>query len=659
MPQRHVLLAYSPEDREKAKRLYDDLVKAGIRVTAGENGLDWLKSISRPITVQDVVCVVYCLSRRKAPPRWHEMLNEIKLGHLEFTPSITIIPVQINMDDIPLLLSKDRGIKWLKPIVMHRSWNRSLRRLLGKIETLPLCFQSDERDLNALLGNLPEFSRNKSYDHTLRLMAQCAPGPIPFDFLARLLGTYEEKLERQLKQLCARTLCLQVDGEDKAFELSARVREILRDRETDTKIVNRFLDLVQSVYTDKKDETHYSKKDRWLPQAREAVQRLDEMGDSRLTKWADATFWRYCDSRGHGKFYLDVTNQIIRRFPGDRYVHAECYFGQASILRDWGKLEEAMMLFKKQQELQEELGNHAALAASYGHQALILKAQGKLEEAMALHQKEQALQEELGNRAGLSASYGNQALILRAWGKLDKAMALHKKAQALIEKSGDRAALAISYNNQAEILRDLGKLDEAMKLHKQVKAISLDTGIKEHLAESYINQALILSDWGRHDEAMVQHQKGHAIFGESGLPLKLAESTWNRGEILGKQGKREEMLAHYQSAIDQKKKYDYATDEWDRKLAEALKADTPPEPLSPEDLLDLLYLLVLDRRANPELLIALQPDQLKDIVANQSPQALLQDLKTRHRDRPDPLWRQWTLARNETAFHQLAGVLQA
>jgi hypothetical protein len=51
----------------------------------------------------------------------------------------------------------------------------------------------------------------------------------------------------------------------------------------------------------------------------------------------------------------------------------------------------------------ENLGDRAGLQASYGNQALILKDWGRLEDAMALRKKEEAIGLELSDRAGLGA----------------------------------------------------------------------------------------------------------------------------------------------------------------------------------------------------------------------------------------------------------------
>ena len=82
---------------------------------------------------------------------------------------------------------------------------------------------------------------------------------------------------------------------------------------------------------------------------------------------------------------------------------------------------------------------------SYGNQALILADWGRLEEALELHKKQEAICLELGNKDGLGASYGNQALILKAWGRLEEAMTLHKKKEAICLELGNKSSLGYCY----------------------------------------------------------------------------------------------------------------------------------------------------------------------------------------------------------------------
>jgi hypothetical protein len=67
------------------------------------------------------------------------------------------------------------------------------------------------------------------------------------------------------------------------------------------------------------------------------------------------------------------------------------------------------------------------LQASLGNQAPLLRDWGRLDEALALLKEQERLCQELGDKQGLSNALGMQAVILRDWGRLDEALALLKE----------------------------------------------------------------------------------------------------------------------------------------------------------------------------------------------------------------------------------------
>jgi tetratricopeptide (TPR) repeat protein len=146
------------------------------------------------------------------------------------------------------------------------------------------------------------------------------------------------------------------------------------------------------------------------------------------------------------------------------------------ILRDWGRLEEALALHKKKEAICLELGNKNSLQISYGNQAGILQAWGRLEDAMALHKKQEAICLELGNKNSLQASYGNQALILKDWGRLEEALALHKKQEAICLELGKKVDLGYCYwqwglpaRQQGDKQAERQKLEQALAIFSELK----------------------------------------------------------------------------------------------------------------------------------------------------------------------------------------------
>ena len=245
------------------------------------------------------------------------------------------------------------------------------------------------------------------------------------------------------------------------------------------------------------------------------------------------------------------------------------YGAQALILREWGRLQEAIAFHKREESIAHELGHKAGLAASYGNQALILQIWGRLDEAMSLHKQEEQIKEELGDRAGLANSYGNQALILKAWNRLDEALALHKQAERIQKELGDRAGLAISYGNQALILKAWDRQDEALSLHKQEEQIYKEVGNRAGLAASYGNQAVILHAWDRLDEALSLHKQEEQICKEVGSRSGLINCHWNMGVLYRNKEQHDAALKYLRSAIELEKQLSHPDLEQDQRYLAA------------------------------------------------------------------------------------------
>jgi len=212
------------------------------------------------------------------------------------------------------------------------------------------------------------------------------------------------------------------------------------------------------------------------------------------------------------------------------------------VARRIGELEEALRIAKQEESF---FGGHSDLEAldvlqrSYGHQAVILQAWGRLQEALALHKKKEEICLEINNKDGLQRSYGNQALILQDWGRLEEAMALHKKEELTCLELGDKDGLQASYGNQALILYAWGRQQEALALHKKKEAICLELSNKDGLQRSYGNQAVILQEWGQLEEALALHKKEEAICLELGNKDGLGHCYWNWGLLARQQGDKQ------------------------------------------------------------------------------------------------------------------------
>jgi tetratricopeptide (TPR) repeat protein len=323
----------------------------------------------------------------------------------------------------------------------------------------------------------------------LAAMSACAPQGFALSLAASLAGLEEEAALEPLHQLSSRSLVEEIDRDNRRYRLHSLVREAAYD----SKFAKLHAEAVDRRFENW--ETAWRQCEQDMPDFRLALAWAMSDPDmpasfaKRLAYTGYLLNWRI----GHPAEAFEISQRMAKAAEqrGDKYSLQAWLANQALVLKDWGRLEEALALHKKQEALCLELGNKDGLQRSYGNQALVLQAWGRLEEALALHKKKEALCLELGNKNSLQISYGNQALILRAWERLEEALALLKKKEALCLEIGNKDGLQISYGNQALILRAWGRLEDALALHKKEEALCLELGNRSGLAYSYWNQGLL------------------------------------------------------------------------------------------------------------------------------------------------------------------------
>ncbi len=492
-------------------------------------------------------------------------------GDYETGEEETYLSVSENLGFLPIALRQAISLMLFGP---HYTASRLLEKLraedrLGLLRKGTAVEESDCRTLETVF-DLSSTILTPELIETLEYLAICGVGPVPLDFLGRLSG--KEEMEERLERLFTFSWCERRERDGKRYyELHQLVRELVRGR-FGSRFGEAFIGLVHEIFRDK--SVHFSEKEELYVQLEEAFLLAKEAKDKRLIKWMYShDLYYFCTYRGFANFYVRLTRVVEELFPDDKWALRTSYAHRALIFSNWGKLDEAMDFHKKEEEIEEELGDRAGLAGSYGNQAGILQGRGKLDEAMTLHKKEEKIYNELGDRAHLATSYGNQALILNAWGKLDEAMTLHKKQEEVCNELGDRAGLAISYDNQAVILRKWGKLKEAMTLHKKEEKIFEQLGMRTNLAECYGNQAVILRDWNKLEEAMDLHKTEESMCRELKSREQLARSLWNQGLIHNKKNDFLKQIQLWQQSIQINKEIGIPTKEYEEKLAK-LKEET-------------------------------------------------------------------------------------
>jgi tetratricopeptide (TPR) repeat protein len=196
------------------------------------------------------------------------------------------------------------------------------------------------------------------------------------------------------------------------------------------------------------------------------------------------------------------------------------YGNQALVLKDLGRLEDAMVLHKKEESLCKELGDERSLQICYGNQALILRRMDKREEAMKFLKRQEDICLRLNDKYGLHLSYGNQALILTDWGRLEEALNLLKMMEPMCSELGNNGTLATNYGDQAEILVKLGRIKEAVHLLQQQETLSLELGARSTLGYCYWYWGRAYRAQGDHVAEKQKLQNALNIFIELEMPME-------------------------------------------------------------------------------------------------------------------------------------------
>ena len=379
------------------------------------------------------------------------------------------------------------------------------------------------KDVNALFGTSIA-SQPEREQKLLAAAAVCVQEGFWLPLAAEIAELSEDDAEDAADQLVHSSLLRVTDRERRRFQLQGLLRDEVRTRQGGDGIVKlqeRHAAALEKLFKD------------WESGWQECRECLEEIIPAATFLWQRGESdraWQLTHrgySLGHRVGELDAALRIMKQEESfwagrdDREARdglQYSYGNQALILYAWGRLEEAMVLLKKQEAICLELGDKYGLQACYGIQANILQAWERLEEAMALVKKQEAISQELGNKEGLQRSYANQALILKSWGRLEEALALHKKQEAISLELGNKDGLQASYGNQALILTDRGRLEEALALLKKKEAICLELGNRAGLGYCYYYWGLLARAQGDRKTEKEKLEQALAIFTELKMP---------------------------------------------------------------------------------------------------------------------------------------------
>ena len=405
--------AEEPVDAESAQRLVTRLLQDRQCLVILDNAPDWnnikymlplrtgstllittrSRDIYRHLRLKCRQLHVGEISLEKFTPGEALALFEEMLG-TEYEEAVKDIYLDIarNLGYLPIALRQAISLMVFTP---HYRAKELLDKLAGedRLELLRKGRAAEDSDSRVIetVFDLSSPLLSEELRETLAYLAICAPGPVPLDFL-RQLAKHEEILER-LEHLYTFSWCERRDSDgERSYELHQLVRELVRGRFEDRYQEN-FIRLVHDIFTG--ESVHFTVKEKYYLQLEEAFSAASENKDERLKEWL-YDLYDFCTYRGFADFYIRLTQRVERLFPGDRWALRTAYAHRAGIYMAQGKLEEAMVNYKKQEKISEELGDRAGLAICWWNQGLIHEQNKNYKKQIQLWEKSIQFNKEIG-----------------------------------------------------------------------------------------------------------------------------------------------------------------------------------------------------------------------------------------------------------------------
>ncbi|CAJ1939027.1 unnamed protein product [Cylindrotheca closterium] len=199
---------------------------------------------------------------------------------------------------------------------------------------------------------------------------------------------------------------------------------------------------------------------------------------------------------------------------------ASTYSGMALVLKEAGKLDEAMVLYKESLTIFKSAFHeqHSTIANTLFNMALILKEQGELSEAMSLFEQSLKIDKKnLGeDNAAVANTYNELATVYRKQSKLEDAMLLFQKSLDIKRDvlGSEDGSISDTLQNIAVVLKNQGKLDESVDLFQQSIDIAIKSMGANHssVAVGYRKMALVLEKLGKADLALEFYDRSLAIY---------------------------------------------------------------------------------------------------------------------------------------------------
>ena len=221
---------------------------------------------------------------------------------------------------------------------------------------------------------------------------------------------------------------------------------------------------------------------------------------------------------------------------------------KATILRDWGRIEEAMELYRMNEEDARLAGNENDINTSLSNQAILFAMQGRLKEAYEQYGELEKKRRISGDKYSLAVVLTNMGRIIHDFGKPDEALSMFDEAEQLVRELGYRDEVNLIRSNKAFVLKELGRPEEALLLIREAEKSSRQLGDKEQLAASLALQAQIYYREEQLDRALDYCRQAEELFRQIRNKGEMSKMIGVQANILNELGGKDKALGMHREA---------------------------------------------------------------------------------------------------------------
>ncbi len=251
---------------------------------------------------------------------------------------------------------------------------------------------------------------------------------------------------------------------------------------------------------------------------------------------------------GYKEEAFKVLNHMSEFLDEDSEMYRVVRNDQATILRDWGRLDDAMTLYRKNEEEARKRGDEDDIRTSLNNQALLLGMQGRLDEAYNLFSELESEARKNSNFYSLVIYLSNQSRILSQRGRQEEALDKNSEAERLARANGNRDDVSLLMLNRASILKDMGRTDESIIILEQVEQACRSEGDREGLGISLASHAQMLMQNDNIREALDMYKESERLLRAVGNKQYLTISLAGQAKIIEELGGSAKALRMYREA---------------------------------------------------------------------------------------------------------------